>query len=154
MGAKQSLCQLRIVVENVLYCWDDIKISYAHNGEKGKYKLLVETNPKVFNRRKYPRMPFKNSCVVKITGEDKAYNAKMENISANGFAFVSKEGIFANNKGKDVVVEVKDFAILNGKPLEGRIIRSSNNDGEYIVGCRMPEDSEEIKKYVSKNYSG
>lgn len=153
LGAKQSLCQLRIVVENVLYCWDNIKISYAHNGEKGKYKLLVETNPKVFNRRKYPRMPFKNSCVVKITGEDKAYNAKMENISANGFAFVCKEDIFANNKGKDVVVEVKDFAILNGKPLEGRIIRSSNNDGEYIVGCRMPEDSEEIKKYVSKNYS-
>ena len=98
-------------------------------------------------------MPLKNSCVVKITGEDKAYNAKMENISANGFAFVCKEDIFANNKGKDVVVEVKDFAILNGKPLEGRIIRSSNNDGEYIVGCRMPEDSEEIKKYVSKNYS-
>ena len=29
---------------------------------------------------------------------------------------------------------------------------SKNSDGEYIIGCRMPEDSEAIKDYVSKNY--
>lgn len=61
--------------------------------------------------------------------------------------------LFANIKGKDVFIDVKDFDILNGKELEGCIIRSSNNDGEYIVGCRMPQDSEAIKEYVSKNYS-
>ena len=27
-----------------------------------------------------------------------------------------------------------------------------SDDGEYIIGCRMPEDSEAIKDYVSKNY--
>ena len=49
--------------------------------------------------------------------------------------------------------EVEDFAVIGDKPLEGCVIRCSNNDGEYIVGCRMPEDSEAIKEYVSKNYS-
>lgn len=40
--------------------------------------------------------------------------------------------------------------MLGDKPLEGCVIRCSNNDGEYIIGCRMPEDSEAIKDYVSK----
>lgn len=61
--------------------------------------------------------------------------------------------VFANAKGKNVNVEVKDFSALKGKELEGCIIRSSNNDGEYIVGCRMPQDREDIKEYVSRNYS-
>ena len=77
----------------------------------------------------------------------------MENISANGFAFVCRDDIFASIKGKDVIVEVKDFDVLQGKPLEGCVIRSSNNDGEHIVGCRMPQDSNAIKEYVGKNYS-
>ena len=77
----------------------------------------------------------------------------MVNISANGFAFASKEGLFAGIKGKDVVVDISNFAVLKGKALEGCIIRSSNNDGEYIIGCRMPEDNDAIREYVSKNYS-
>lgn len=48
---------------------------------------------------------------------------------------------------------MRNFEVLGGKALEGAIIRSSNNNGEYIVGCRMPEDSAVIKEYVSKNYS-
>ena len=59
----------------------------------------------------------------------------------------------SGEKGKDVVVDVRDFNVLDGKALEGCIIRSSNNDGEYIIGCRMPQGSETIKEYVSKNYS-
>jgi len=49
---------------------------------------------------------------------------------------------------------VKDFAVIGNKPLTGCVIRSSNNEGEFIVGCRMPEDSEAIKEYVSRNYNG
>lgn len=126
---------------------------FAKNGENGKYKLTVESNPKVFNRRKYPRMPLANTCTIKIKGSNETYQGRMANISANGFAFVCKEELFANAKGKDVVVDVRDFNILKGKALEGCIIRSSNNDGEYIVGCRMPQDSETIREYVSQNYS-
>ncbi len=150
---KHVTCQLRIVVDNVLYSWEDIEIRTAKNGEAGRYTLIVESNPQVFNRRKYPRMPLANACSIQIKGEEASYFGRMENISANGFAFACRDDIFASIKGKDVIVEVKDFDVLQGKPLEGCVIRSSNNDGEHIVGCRMPQDSNAIKEYVGKNYS-
>ncbi len=153
LDRKNTECQLRIVVDNVLYSWDDVQICLAKSGESGKYKLTVETNPKVFNRRKYPRAPLTNACSIRIKGTDKIYTGRMVNISANGFAFACKEALFGDSKGKDVTVEVKGFDIVKDGVLEGCIIRSSNNDGEYIVGCRMPRDSEEIKEYVSKNFS-
>ena len=150
---KHALCQLRIVVDNVLYCWEETEIYLSKENEEGNYRLIVEKNPQVFNRRKYPRMPLTNSCSIKIKGTDKSYPGKMINISANGFAFASREGLFAESRGEDVIVTVDRFDVLEGRDLEGCIIRSSNNDGEYIVGCRMPQDSEAIKEYVSKNYS-
>ena len=150
---KHTKCQLRIVVDNVLYCWDDVEIRLSKEKEIGRYKLYVETNPQVFNRRKYPRMPISNVCSIQVKGSEAVYLGRMVNISANGFAFASREDIFAQNKGADVLVEVKDFEVLRGRALEGCIIRSSNNDGEYVVGCRMPQDSEIIKEYVSRNYS-
>lgn len=150
---KGEFCQLRIVVDNVLYCWEDIPMSVSKDGEEGHYKLLVDTNPQVFNRRKYPRMPLTNQCSIKIKGDNAMYPGRMANISANGFAIIVRDSLFADLKGNDVVVYVERFDILQGKPLEGCIIRSSNNDGEYIIGCRMPQDSEVIKEYVSQNYS-
>ena len=150
---KHAKCQLRIVVDNVLYCWDDVEIHLAKEKENGKYKLYVETNPQVFNRRKYPRMPLSNVCSIKVKGNEASYIGRMVNISANGFAFACREEVFAENKGQDVIVEIKDFPVLRGRALEGCIIRSSNNEGEYVVGCRMPQDSETIKEYVSRNYS-
>ncbi|MBQ8591241.1 MAG: methyl-accepting chemotaxis protein [Lachnospiraceae bacterium] len=150
---KYELCQLRIVVDNILYCWESIELCLAKAGENGKYKLIVETNPQVFNRRKYPRMPLANSCTIKIKGDDKTYQGRMVNISANGFAFASRDELFADIKGENVIVEIANFDALKGKALEGCIIRSSDNDGEHIVGCRMPQDSKEIKEFVSKNYS-
>ncbi len=149
---KHATCQLRIVVDNVLYSWDDIEIHPTKQGEKGAYRLYVETNPKVFNRRKYPRMPMTNRCNIRVKGSDTTYAGKMVNISANGFAFAVREVLFSNIKGKDVVLDVSNFDVLGDKPLEGCIIRSSNNEGEYIVGCRMPEDNKKIKEYVNKNY--
>jgi len=149
---KHATCQLRIVVDNVLYSWEDIVIQHTGEDENGEYKLVIETNPQVFNRRKYPRMPLANRCTIKVTDVDKSCVGKMVNISANGFAFAVRDDLFANIKGKDVVVNVSDFDVLNGKALEGCIIRSSNNEGEYVVGCRMPADSDAIKEYVSQNY--
>ncbi|MBQ7943794.1 MAG: PilZ domain-containing protein [Lachnospiraceae bacterium] len=149
---KHVKCQLRIVVDNVLYSWDNIEIHFTKFDEKGKYKLCVETNPQVFNRRKYPRMPLKNNCVIKVKGYDDTYYGKMVNISANGFAFVIKDAFFADSVNKNVEVEVLRLDVLNDKKLEGCIIRSSNNEGEYAVGCRMPEDNEIIREYVSQNY--
>lgn len=149
---KHANCQLRIVVDNVLYSWDDIEIGLTQNGENGKYKLVIETNPQVFNRRKYPRMPLANFCLIKEKGIEKSYHGRMINISANGYAFAVREEMFADMKGKSVLIEVKDLELLEGKVLEGRIIRSSNNEGEYIVGCRMPQDNKAIKEYVNEYY--
>ncbi len=149
---KHAICQLRIVVDNVLYSWNEIPIHHTKHDEKGMYKLTVETNPQVYNRRKYPRMPLSNRCTIKVDGDDKSYFGQMVNISANGFAFAVRDEMFASLKDKNVSLDVKDFSVLGAKPLTGCIIRSSNNDGEYIVGCRMPQDSEAIKEYVSKNY--
>ncbi len=150
---KPVVCQLRIVVDNTLYHWEHVELCCSGNGEKGKYKLIVGTNPQVCNRRKYPRMPLANSCTIKLKDSDNLHPGRMVNISANGFAFASKNEVFANAKRKDVVVEINDFELLKNKVVEGCVIRSSNNGGEYVVGCRMPEDSESIKEYVSKNYS-
>ncbi len=150
---KHVLCQLRIVVDNVLYFWNDAEICLAKSDEQGKYKLVIEANPQVFNRRKYPRMPLPNTCTVQVKDGDQLYHGRMVNISANGFAFAIRESLFADMKGKDVLVDINGFEILKGKALEGCIIRSSNNCGEYVVGCRMPQDSEVIKEYVSRNYS-
>ena len=50
---KHELCKLHIVVDNVLYYWDDIEIHPVRQGEKGQYKLHIESNPKVYNRRRF-----------------------------------------------------------------------------------------------------
>lgn len=149
---KNNICKLNIVVDNVLYCWNDIVIRRSKPSEKGQFKLHIETNPQVYNRRKYPRMPITNTCTVKFEGEDKTYQGHMVNISANGFAISIFDSVFADAREKNIVVSVDDFDEISAHPLEGCIIRSSNNDGEYIVGCRMPEDVQSIKNYVSKNY--
>ena len=148
---KNALCQLRIVVDNVLYSWEETEIHLSKDNEKGNYRLIIDKNPQVFNRRKYPRMPLSNACSIRIKGTDKSYQGKMVNISANGFAFAVREELFANSKGENVIVAVDRFDVLAGNDLEGCIIRSSNNAGEYIVGCRMPQDNEAIKEYVGKN---
>ncbi len=149
---RNITCRLNIVVDNALYCWNNILIQNVRNTEKGQYRLHVDSNPKVYNRRKYPRMPISNGCTIKIDGQDKQYSGHMVNISANGFAFSVRDNIFAGSKGKNITLKLDNFNIIPDSILTGCIIRSSNNEGEYIVGCRMPEDSREIKEYVSKNY--
>lgn len=150
---RLAKCQLRIVVENTLYSWDEVELRPVHHGGEGTYQITIETNPQVMNRRKYPRMPLNNVCGIKIKGDQQIMSGRMVNISANGFAFAIRSGAFAEMKGRDVLVDIKDFALLRGRPLEGCVIRATNNDGEYIVGCRMPQDIDAIKVYVSNHYS-
>lgn len=148
--AKDVRCQLRIVVENVLYVWSDVEIRVSD--AEGDYVLIISSNPQVYNRRKYPRMPLTEMCTIRVADTDILCCGTMVNISANGFAFAVREEVFAGLKGKDVSVEVDGLEILDGQYLIGNIIRCSNNNGEYVVGCRMPEDNKAIEEYVSKNY--
>lgn len=149
---KHTRCNFNIVVDNVLYYWENISIRHSKAAESGEYKLYIESNPQVHNRRKYPRMPIANACTIKFENDDKTYNGRMVNVSANGFAFSVCDSAFVNAKDKNIIVSVDNFDEICTNPLEGCIIRCSNNDGEYTVGCRMPEDIMSIKHYVNKNY--
>lgn len=146
-------CSFNAIVDNVLYCWNGIAIHNVKAGEKGQFKLTIDTNPQVYNRRKYPRMPLDNKCTISVDGTDITYYGHMVNISANGFAFSVNDSSFENMKGKNIVIEIDNFDVIKDKEIQGCIIRCSNDEGNYIVGCRMPEDSNEIKDYVNKNYS-
>ena len=64
---------------------------------------------------------------------------------------MTPDTIFAESKGKDIRIEIEDFDLRTHNVLEGRIIRCSNNDGMYIVGCQMAEDDYLIMNYVEKN---
>ena len=142
---------LQVIVDNQLYNWDEVQISERKDG---KYRVLLEGNPAVINRRKYRRMPLVHRCDISSEMSGQTYEGKMVNISANGFAFSTREADIKNAKGMKVSLRVKDFPVLEGQMLVGHVIRISDNEGEYIVGCRMMEDNMDIYNYVEKNYKG
>lgn len=146
--------QLRIVVNNVLYNWENVNLTplKPQGGNGTYYTVFIQTTPKVMNRRKYPRMPISNNCTITLNDLNQSVTGKMVNISANGFAFAVREAEFAAQKGHAVSISIPDFAVEEARLLEGCIIRTTNNDGEYIVGCRMPADNLAVRDYVNKNY--
>lgn len=149
LKAKSQKCHLRIVVDNVLYNWEDVKVSPVKDGNS--YKLTVHSHPDVMNRRKYPRLSITNACTITVTNSGQSFKGSMVNVSANGFAFAVKSPVFANAKGENITLSIPDFEISEGQILEGCIIRSTNNEGEYIVGCRMPEDNPAIQNYINQS---
>lgn len=140
---------LQAVVGSSLYTWENVKISPFKKNGSSYFKLLLTTNPKVINRRKYPRLAISNSCKVTLKADNRTYDARMVNISANGFAFAVHDSAFANTKGKRVELTIQNLDVVRGMALEGSVIRSTSNDGSYTVGCRMPEDILEIRDYVA-----
>lgn len=144
-------CKLQITAGNILYLWD--KATITPDTEEGAtiFKITIMTRPKINNRRKYPRMDIGNACTIRFTDSDRVYSATMDNISANGFAFLATDSIFAQSKGANIVVTIQDFELTNHDVLEGHIIRCSDDNGLYIVGCQMPEDNFYILEYVEKN---
>ena len=144
-------CTLQITAGNILYCWDKAAISPAHGKGAHTFQIVINTRPRINNRRKYPRMDLNNTCTIKFKNSDTEYAATMENISANGFAFLATDKIFSQSKNAEVIITIHDFALPNHNVLEGRIIRCSDDNGLYIVGCQMPEDNFYILEYVENN---
>lgn len=144
--------KLQIVVENILYIWHDIKLSELRIDGKNYHRLIVDNNPEIINRRKYPRMPLTNPCQITLMDIKKTFDGQMVNLCANGFAFVTTAEEFLDLKGNLLRLNIQDFELLEGYYLEGCIIRSTHDGDNYIVGCRMPEDNDEILNYVRKNY--
>ena len=144
-------CILQITAGNILYCWDKAVISPAPEKGAHAFKIIINTRPRINNRRKYPRMDLNNACTIKFKNSDTEYAATMDNISANGFAFLATDNIFTQSKNASITVTIHDFALPDHNVLEGRIIRCSDDNGLFIVGCQMPEDNFYILEYVEKN---
>ena len=144
-------CTLQITAGNILYCWDKAVISPAPEKGAHAFKIIINTRPRINNRRKYPRMDLNNACTIKFKNSDTEYAATMDNISANGFAFLATDNIFTQSKNASITVTIHDFALPDHNLLEGRIIRCSDDNGLFIVGCQMPEDNFYILEYVEKN---
>ena len=144
-------CMLQVTAGNILYCWDKATISPAPESGEHAFRITITTRPRINNRRKYPRMDLNNTCTIKFKNSNTEYAATMENISANGFAFLATDKIFTQSKNAEVIITIHDFALPNHNVLEGRIIRCSDDNGLYIVGCQMPEDNFYILEYVENN---
>ncbi len=127
----------------VMYCWKELTITHD-------LVIPIETHPEILNRRKYPRMDLSNNCTIRLKGSDTTFKGKLDNISANGFAFLTKDPYFLNNKGAQITILIDNFALPEHSKLDGYVIRCSNNDGTYIVGCQMPEDNYYIQTYVDE----
>ena len=142
---------LQIVVDNVLYNWNDMTLTVQKDGN---VRIAVIGKPSVINRRKYPRMPMSNSCVLhRERGEN--CQANLVNISANGFAFMLPASYEAPEAKQHVRLTVENFAHIDPVcVLEGTVIRCSTRDGHHVIGCRMPADNQKILRYVKENYSG
>ncbi len=145
---KRKKFEVRIIVDNAVYIWKDTSIVIDRDFP-GVYEPVLTSRPEVMNRRKYPRLSMRNSCEVVIKGTAHAATGKVVNISAGGFAFAVRNPEFKSAIGKEVELQIDDFDLLRGKKLNGIIIRSTDDCGTYIVGCRMPEDNEEIMNYVN-----
>lgn len=90
-----------------------------------------------------PKLTEVTECKLQVTIE-----GKLDNLSANGFAFLTHNNYFATHKGVDIRVKIHNFDLPQHDVLEGRVIRCSDNEGLYIVGCQMPGDDFFIRDYV------
>lgn len=149
---KHMSCQLQVTAGNVLYCWKTADFSPSAN-DSHTFEIEVNSRPTIHNRRKYQRMDISNFCTIKVEETNETFDGKLDNISANGFAFITTNPFFTGSNciGKNITITIKDFELPEQSVLDGRIIRSSNNSGSYIVGCQLPEDNYAIMQYVEKH---
>lgn len=143
---------LQIIVDNVLYRWDQVTLSTRKDGS---IAIAVIGDPSVANRRKFPRMPLSNPCSVVLGQSGTSSSGHLINISAGGFAFMLPASGTLPAAKDTVRLKVANFDhIIPSGMLDGIVIRANVRDGKCVVGCRMAEDNAAIMKYVKENYSG
>ncbi len=146
--SKTARYSVEVIVENQLYYWEDIIPGKSDTG----VEIKIDSHPKVLNRRKYPRMPISNECKGILDRADTWLEGTMLNVSAGGFAFYSYDESMKAAKGRKITLQIQGMEFKEGSTVQGHIIRVTDNEGQYIVGCRMVEEREDIKEYVDKNY--
>lgn len=141
-------CKVQVTVDNVLYCWDQAQIQADTASGSHAYALQLSARPEIKNRRKYPRADVSNPCTITLKDSDTTFSGQLDNISANGFAFLIRDPFFMDHKHADVAIDIQNFALSDQSHLEGHVIRCSDDEGVYIVGCQMPEDNYAIRNYI------
>ncbi len=141
-------CKVQVTVGNVLYCWEQAKIQSDSASDSHTFVLQLSTRPEIKNRRKYPRVDLSNPCTITLKDSGTTFSGQLDNISANGFAFLTKDPFFMDHKNADITIDIQHFALPDQSHLEGHVIRCSDNEGTYIVGCQMPEDNYAIRNYI------
>ena len=141
-------CKVQVTVDNVLYCWDQAQIQADTASGSHAYALQLSARPEIKNRRKYPRADVSNPCTITLKDSDTTFSGQLDNISANGFAFLIRDPFFMDHKHADVAIDIQNFALSDQSHLEGHVIRCPDDEGVYIVGCQMPEDNYAIRNYV------
>lgn len=141
-------CKVQVTVDNVLYCWDQAQIQADTASGSHAYVLQLSARPEIKNRRKYPLADVSNPCTITLKDSDTTFSGQLDNISANGFAFLIRDPFFMDHKHADVAIDIQNFALSDQSHLEGHVIRCSDDEGVYIVGCQMPEDNYAIRNYV------
>lgn len=141
-------CKVQVTVDNVLYCWEQAQIQADTASGSHAYALQLSARPEIKNRRKYPRADVSNPCTITLKDSDTTFSGQLDNISANGFAFLIRDPFFMDHKHADVAIDIQNFALSDQSHLEGHVIRCSDDEGVYIVGCQMPEDNYAIRNYV------
>ena len=124
-------CKVQVTVGNVLYCWDKVRVKGT--GAARTYSVFIESRPKINNRRKYPRVDIDNSCTVTIKDTGRSIECKLDNISANGFAFITRDACFMDHKLEEISIEIHDFETG---------IDTKEGEDRYLVSFRNPRTQE------------
>lgn len=92
-------------------------------------------------------------CIVVDNALYMWQNIKVTSTKKDGFAISSPAQEFADVIGKQIEIEIQGFDLLNGKSLRGIVTRCTEDEGKYIMGCRMPENNAKIGDYVKSKLS-
>lgn len=134
-------CDISIVVNNNTYHWANATMLRA---QKRTAAIMVEGQPTVANRRKYPRLSLISSCEVTLKSGD-AVSGNMVNVSANGLSFTTQNDEI--KMGELLSVRIAHFPVqtaLSAVPIRKAVL--ANGSTQY--SCRMLDDNMEIAEYV------
>lgn len=145
-----SVYHATFTVNSGIYRWENVKLQEQKDRT---VTFTVIGNPKVSNRRKFTRLPISRPCHFLLDGVDLPFLGTIVNLSAGGFAFFSSAEELKDAKGKTLTANIDNIPELAGVDLEGSIIRITDHNGIYIVGCRMLYDQLDVQNYIEAEYA-
>ncbi len=138
---KKDTYKMQIIVNNELYAWDEVKIKES---DYDKLEVTVIGTPSVINRRKHKRIPISNTCEIKTSDASVLAKGTMINISAGGYAFKTTDKRVVESRDSKVKLVINDFPPFEGKEVAGRVLRVSEKNQKYTIGCQTYNEHPEV----------